>query len=249
MPLTATREQALGRRQMYRTPSDTLTHVSTYIGTNRMELLAQGREAQAGAGPMAYLVEQAANSTVEPHFHQVEQFQLFIGGSGRIGTHLLAGVTLHYAGSHSPYGPIVAGPDGIQYLTLRRSWDPGAQWMPQAAQALRAIEGRRQVAWTSQPLPLCADPAALQGASRIDLHAAQPGEAGACLRRAGSGAAVEAGEEGAGRDRFWYVVGGSLRMGEEGELPAGSCVYLGRGESPAACAAAGGVELVEVQFP
>ena len=75
-----------------------------------MELLARGGDLAAGAagGPMAYLVEQAAGAVVAPHYHQVDQFQLFVGGSGRIGTHALEGVTVHYAGAHSPYGPTPA---------------------------------------------------------------------------------------------------------------------------------------------
>lgn len=128
MKLQVSREQAAARRGKYVTPGGAVTFVSTYIGTNKMLLLAQGEgAAQPPAGePMAYLVEQAPGSTVDPHFHEVDQFQIFVGGSGQIGTHPLEGVTVHYAGPHSPYGPIAAGPDGVQYVTLRRNWDPGA---------------------------------------------------------------------------------------------------------------------------
>ena len=93
--LQASLAQALARRQRYVTPGGALTHVSTYIGTNKMELLAQGKTAEQVAmelaeQPMAYLVEQAPEAWVDPHFHEVDQFQLFIGGGGRIGTHPLA---------------------------------------------------------------------------------------------------------------------------------------------------------------
>ena len=107
MIFKVSKQQAALRRQSYLTPGGAQTHVSTYIGTNAMELAAQGKPKNTVAdrtttSPMAYLVEQAANSSVEAHFHQVDQFQIFMGGSGHIGTHSLAGVTVHYSGAHSP---------------------------------------------------------------------------------------------------------------------------------------------------
>src|SRR5688572_3605109 len=100
MILKVSSQQAAARRQKYVTPGGATTWVSTYIGTNKMELLAQGKNTEgpgAGAGqPMAYLVEQEAGSTVDPHYHQVDQFQIFVNGSGMIGTHPLEGVTVHY---------------------------------------------------------------------------------------------------------------------------------------------------------
>jgi hypothetical protein len=32
---------------------------------------------------------------------------------------------VHYAGAFTGYGPLVAGPNGIKYLTLRAGWDSG----------------------------------------------------------------------------------------------------------------------------
>jgi hypothetical protein len=157
MILNVSREQAALRRQRYLTPSGAETFVSTYMGTNAMELaaLSQPKNSiadRATTAPMAYLVEQSAGSTVEPHFHQVDQFQIFMGGSGHIGAHALTGVTVHYSGAYSPYGPIVASPSGVEYMTLRRNWDPGAQWMPGAAAALRQMPDRNHVAYTSEPM-------------------------------------------------------------------------------------------------
>ena len=43
MLATVSREQALQRRQQYVTPGGALTFVSTYLGTNKMEMLALGR--------------------------------------------------------------------------------------------------------------------------------------------------------------------------------------------------------------
>ncbi len=252
MPQQVSREQALSRRREYRTPGGALTWVSTYLGTNKMELLAQGRASADGkptgpAGPMAYLVEQAAGHTVDPHFHEVQQFQLFVGGSGRIGTHPLEGVCVHYAGPHSPYGPIVAGDAGVQYVTLRPGWDPGAQWMPAAAPALRAIPGRQHVAFTSEPIGHVA-PAALGGASATQVMPSREDGAAAWVLRAGPGQALQAPGD-AAVDRFWYVLAGSVRSDDGGEACApGACIHFRAGEVAAFQAGAQGAEVIQVRF-
>jgi hypothetical protein len=253
MVLMASREQAAARRQKYVTPGGATTFVSTYLGTNKMELLAQGttqeEAAAAAAGqPMAYLVEQAPGDTVDPHYHQVDQFQLFVGGSGHIGTHPLEGVTVHYAAPHSPYGPIVAGADGVQYVTLRRNWDPGAQWMPGAAPALRNMPGRKHATFTSPPLERCADLCSLQGTSSTEVMPGKEGGPGAWIVRAGPNGVLRA-DPPAGQGRFWYVLAGSL-LAQGQEYGSGACFFLPGDEPPFECrAGAGGVELVQVQFP
>lgn len=249
MILTATREQAAARRQKYVTPGGALTFVSTYIGTNKMELLAQGKSPEdAAGGPMAYLVEQAPDATVDPHYHQVDQFQLFVGGSGHIGTHPLEAVTVHYAGPHSPYGPIVAGPQGVQYMTLRRAWDPGAQWMPGAAPALREMPDRKHVTFTSPPLQRAGDLTKLQGSDSIAVMPQQEGGAGAWLLQAGPGATLR-GAAGGGNGQFWYVLAGTLQA-HDSQLGAGACVYFTGEEDPVQLpAGAAGAEVVQLQFP
>lgn len=253
MVLIASRQQAAARRHRFVTPGGATTFVSTYLGTNKMELLGQGRspaEVAAGVqGPMAYLVEQEANSTVEAHFHEVAQFQLFIGGSGRIGTHPLEGITVHYAGAHSPYGPIAAGPDGVRYMTLRRHWDRGAQWMPGAAPVLRGMQGRKHVAFTSPPLSCSAVPGERQGTdTEVVLDPAAAGGAGAWLLHAGAGRELPDAASTANA-RFWYLLGGTAQ-GTGIELVPGSCLYAAEAEAAGPLRAGpAGAELVQVQFP
>ena len=165
MIISASREQAARARQEYATPQGARASVETYMGTNQMQLVAGAAQERPGSVdarttyPMAYVVSQAPDSTVQAHYHQADQFQLFVGGSGRIGVHTLQPLTVHFAGANSPYGPLVAGSSGLQYVTLRRSWDPGAQWMPESAPQLRQMHARRHRALTSEvigwdgPLP------------------------------------------------------------------------------------------------
>jgi len=75
--------------------------------------------------PTAFLVEQPPDTTLVPHFHRQNQFQLFVGGDGLIGREALQPVTVHYAGGYTGYGPLVAGPRGIQYFTIRPVLESG----------------------------------------------------------------------------------------------------------------------------
>ena len=255
MIVEVSRAQAVARRQKHVTPNGTTTFVNTYMGTNAMELAAQGMPKNAvDVGqpyPMAYLVEQAPDCTVEPHYHQVDQFQLFVGGGGHIGTHSLQGVTVHYAGAHSPYGPIVSGPSGVQYVTLRRSWDPGAQWMPGAAAVLRGMPDRKHVACTSQPMERCTEKqlGQLKGTSFTEvIPSTQRNGLGAWLVRAGSGAALRE-PSAAGNGQFWYVLSGEVQA-LKSRLGADACIYVSGDEGPVEFSAgAAGVELVVMQFP
>jgi hypothetical protein len=88
--------------------------------------------------PQAFLVEQEPGAVVHPHFHHVDQFQVVVGGGGTIGKHAVAPVSAHFAGAHTGYGPIVPGPDGLQYFSLRASADStGAQYLPAARGRMR----------------------------------------------------------------------------------------------------------------
>lgn len=250
MILQAGWDEAAARRRQYVTPGGAVTYVSTYLGTNKMEMLAQGAQqdpAALAALPMAYLVEQAPHSVVDPHFHAIDQFQLFVGGSGRIGTHALEGITVHYAAAHSPYGPIAAGPEGVSYVTLRPGWDPGAQWMPGAAQVLRAMPDRRHVALTSEPLARCED---LRNLQRVAIAPVLPPDGsgfGASQVCAGPGAAVRI-DPGGSRGLFCYVLAGALQ-GDGPQLGPAACIYFSGEEAPRALrAGAEGVELIQVAF-
>lgn len=69
--------------------------------------------------PFAFLVEMTPGSVLPTHFHPVDQFQVFVSGSGLLGRHLTNGLYVHYADRHTAYGPISAGPRGVTYFTLR----------------------------------------------------------------------------------------------------------------------------------
>ena len=118
---------------------------TTFIGKNR-NTLQEGEAAPAADGlyPMAFLVEKEAGAIVHPHFHQADQYQVVVQGSGRLGLHDIASVAVHYTDAYSAYGPIVAADEGVSWFTLRNAWDPGARYMPAARQQLREARARHQ---------------------------------------------------------------------------------------------------------
>ncbi len=102
------------------------------------EYMIESDEA-ACPGPLALLVTQDAGWTLPVHYHRQEQFQVVVSGSGSLGQHRLAPLTVHYASRDAAYGPIIAGQAGLQYLTLRAMTGGGVWYMPES----RAMMSRR----------------------------------------------------------------------------------------------------------
>jgi hypothetical protein len=87
----------------------------------------------AVCSPQAYLIEQPATIANPTHFHTQNQFQLFTSGEGVIGRHPIKPLLIHYAGAYTGYGPIVSGAETLNYMTFRAIRDPGAKFLPAAA--------------------------------------------------------------------------------------------------------------------
>jgi rubredoxin len=93
--------------------------------------------------PQAFMVQYAPGRVLRTHFHDVDEFQIVVAGRGTLGRHELAPFTVHFARAFTPYGPIVAGADGLSFLTLRARRDSsGPQLLPDKRDALEQVEGR-----------------------------------------------------------------------------------------------------------
>ena len=100
-------------------------------------------------GPQAFLVElEKPGHIIKPHFHHVDQFQIVVDGGGTLGKHELQPVTVHYTDSFTPYGPIVAGDEGLKFFNFRPCADVGAEYMPGSRERLLRHAGRNLVAET-----------------------------------------------------------------------------------------------------
>jgi rubredoxin len=93
--------------------------------------------------PQAFMVQYAPARVLRTHFHDVDEFQIVVAGRGTFGRHAIAPFTVHFARAFTPYGPIVAGAEGLSFLTLRARRDSaGPQLLPDRREALERVEGR-----------------------------------------------------------------------------------------------------------
>jgi len=139
MSLVANAQEAQKTRRHHVLPNGT-----GYYRTNYMT-----SSPDTPGSPMCYLVEQDPNSVINPHYHQANQFQVFVGGEGALGKRAIAPLIVHYVDAHTPYGPITSRDDGIQYFTLREEFDPGARFLPDEIAGLKHVK-RRHV--TTEPV-------------------------------------------------------------------------------------------------
>ncbi|MBW4093022.1 MAG: hypothetical protein HIU82_18265 [Proteobacteria bacterium] len=227
---------------------------TTFIGANRHTRAASEPVPEPGTlYPMAFLVEKDAGAVVHPHFHQADQFQVVMGGSGRLGRHNVAGIAVHYTDAWSAYGPIVAAEDGVAWFTFRNAWDPGARYMPGARAELRAGRGDRQhreVAVPPEPA-IATEALASQPAPECRPMLAPAADGMACWRyRLPPGASLRGADPASGRGQFWLVLAGALAVAGHPDLPAESCLFVSPNEAPLESGAGeSGAEVLCLQFP
>lgn len=200
--------------------------------------------------PTAYLIEVGAGFVSYPHFHVADQFQVFVGGSGTLGTHELGGITVHYTSAYSPYGPICAGPDGTTWFTLRNSWDSKLHYMPESREELRR-SGRRPRTATEAALEPLGD-GALTRATDATCSVLFPFDEdglGAWQHRVPPGAMVTDLAPNSGGGQYWLVLGGEgVVVGKV--VPRFGFVFLAPDDPPIAMTAgARGLEVLALQFP
>jgi len=91
--------------------------------------------------PQLLLVQQEVpGSQILPHFHGIDQFQVFMDGNGRLGNHAIAPISIHYTNAWTGYGPIVAGEKGMSYYVMRPGFDSlGSQYVhvPESRQYIK----------------------------------------------------------------------------------------------------------------
>jgi hypothetical protein len=223
--------------------------LSAYVGAAPVRgTYVDGNEVNDNALPQGFLVEQPPASVTPPHFHEVNQFQVVVGGGGRMGKKAADPLTVQYANGHSPYGPIVAGAEGLTYFTLRAAWDPGAKYMPKSRDRLKKGHQRQKLGRPVTP----ATPETLRALSApetLTLIDREEDGMAAWLMRIAPGAAAPIPDPADGGGQYHVVVTGSL-LRDGAEMPRLSCLFATTDE-PAyeACAGAEGLEMLVLQFP
>jgi hypothetical protein len=225
-----------------------------FIGKNRNTLM-QGEAPPADdiVYPMAFLVEKDAAAVVKPHFHQADQYQVVIHGSGCLGIHDVATVAVHYTDAYSAYGPIVAAEEGVSWFTLRNAWDSGARYMPTSRQQLREARARYQHREaTCGPLaPLTeAELSALSGVAGSSVIEPTRDGLGTWRYTVAAGGSVAGPDPASGGGQFWLVSAGSASVVGGALLPVNSCIFVGPDETAAILYAGPvGADLLCKQFP
>lgn len=188
--------------------------------------------------PQLFLTRRPPSNVIEPHFHEMPQFQVFCEGSGRIGKHSLRPLVVHWTDAYTPYGPIVADPaEGLAFLTIRgKSSNGGAHYMPQARHRLvrkagRALTAEVELGRARNIIPLTDD------GVEASLLAIDPGDVVAPPASAANGG------------RFFIVMDGSL-VHDQVQLDRYASLHV-RPEDPAPELRAGsaGAQVLALQFP
>lgn len=228
---------------------------TTFIGENR-NTLKEGQTPPAAGTlyPMAFLVEKEPHAIVKPHFHQADQYQVVVQGGGRLGTHDVGTVAVHYTDAWSAYGPIVAADEGISWFTLRNTWDSGARYMPVAREQLRAARARnfqhREATAPPMPVASVADLARGTQVSCVTVLEQTPDGMATWRYRLPPAASLCGPDPSEGGGQFWIVLSGTASAGGAAFMPPNSCVFVAPGDgAPTVRAGDDGAEALCLQFP
>jgi len=206
-----------------------------------------GSVSQRSSGPQGFMVEfQTPHGVIPPHFHLVDQFQVVVGGSGKLGKHALAPVSVHYADAFTPYGPISAGPDGLSFFTLRVEGDLGSQYMPGSRDKMERKAGRNLSGHVV--MDGTGTVAAGNVADFRPLLGPFDDGVAAFSAQLQPGDVVKGIDAAPGGGQYYVVLEGSL-LHEEQQLPRLSCLFVAAGEqAPCLKSGPGGVHLLALQF-
>ena len=248
MLLVTSATEAAGRQRQVHVNGRDYT-LSAYVGAApERGHYVSGNEANDNGLPQGFLVDQPPGAVTPAHFHEPNQFQVFVDGSGRVGAAPAPPLTVQYANGHTPYGPIVAGDAGVRYFTLRQRWDPGAKYLPASRELLRKGNQRTRIkSGIAQ-----ADDAARRARTATAVETVLALEAdglAAWVWRLGPAGTAELPAAAAGGGQYLIVTAGTLARAD-GPLDRLSTIYV-TPEEPAVTIAAGptGLDLLVLQFP
>lgn len=196
--------------------------------------------------PQAFLAECGPQRVLRTHFHEQDQFQIFVSGDGKAGKHPISPFQVHFARAHTPYGPIVATDAGVGFLTLRTRKDPGAQFLPEKREKLVQVEGRKP--WQLTRAVKFPQPAGAIAIEPLEDMQDDTGLAAHALSMK-PGAQAQAPDPADSNGQYIVVLGGSL-LHEGKEHKATTIIFVTRKEGPfKLVAGAEGLEAVALNFP
>jgi hypothetical protein len=203
--------------------------------------------------PQGYLVEMSPNQVVAPHFHAVDQFQVFVAGSGLFGRdHRISPLSVHYADHHTGYGPIVAGPQGFSYFTLRARTDAGVVFLNTPGYRDKLLPSRKRHGVAESVTLSTAPVLRSRAGAEVDSLLADLDSSdglGARLFRIGPGVTEAAPDPSRSGGQFFLVVNGDLQL-DGNTCPPWSLVFVASGDASLELTGGpSGVEVLMMQFP
>lgn len=200
----------------------------------------------------AFRLDFNANQVLDPHFHIVDQFQVFIEGNGTIGRDGAGPIVAHYADHHTGYGPLVASAQGMTYLTLRSKTDAGLVFLrePHVRERLQPTKRRHRM---SSPITLSTE-MVLKSRTEVsveDALEAHEDDEGIAVKviRMGPGLSTPAPETRNSGGEYILVLNGSLEIDGQ-SLGKYSLVFASADEEPPPLVAGpDGLEALVTRFP
>jgi hypothetical protein len=206
----------------------------------------------ASPDPQAFRIDLNAYQKLDSHLHIVDQFQVFIAGSGTIGRDPVQLVTVHYADHHTGYGPLVASAQGLSYLTLRSKTDAGLVYLntPNIREKLKPTKRRHR---TSPQVTLSIDPV-LRNRDSVSIESVideEPGDEGmnAKVIRLGPNMTVQSPDPSESGGQYLIVLNGSLQLDGKDYKPYSLVFVRSTDEAPTLVAGEAGLEIMVTQYP
>ena len=256
MVIVASAEKAAASRRAVNPggmlPAGTQNWRTSLVGPSRFDLAAN--QAMPGPDeiyPHAFLIEQPPNAQLRTHFHTPHQFQVVVSGSGTLGPHPIRFGSVHFTGPNTPYGPIKDAGEGVQYMTRRNGWDPGANYMPESREVLRELpRTHREHSFGPAPHLNESELATSKDPLSLVMLPLESDGLGAWFHRVPAGATLCGPDPSESGGQFWFVMGGALDAGTGELLKKLSCVFVSPDEAPfTAKAGPGGLEILALQYP
>jgi len=227
----ATLEQAMA---VNRVQSDGVASATDFIGRRQTDT----------TDPQAFLVRAGAGHVIPGHFHAVDQFQIFVEGSAKLGRFDLRPGSVHYTDAYTTYGPIIATEEGYGYFTLRPISTTSYHQMPGEAKLLKEVRHSNRSRRRMLMGEVAEAPETQPGIAPIF---SQPDGVGAYRLTAAAGDALAFPDE-ASHGRFLLIVDGTAMVGSQAYGPK-SCLWADDGELFAPIIAGdGGVTAVLAAF-
>ena len=177
------------------------------------------------ASPQAFLVERLyPDARIDPHFHDIDQFQIVVDGQCRMGKKQANPVTYQYADAYTPYGPIVGKEEGFAFFTLRPIASGGFFAMPGNRHNMPCRAGRN----LAGKFDLNAPRPSIRECVEESLMAPQADGVDAVGFRLGPRAQLNGPPSNAG-GQYYLVCDGEVNGGNK-PLPAGSLIHVAPGE-------------------